>query len=153
MTSGVGQFSAINNIKSALNSNKSVVYSFFLNSSGWNDFQNFWAYDNETAIFDPTPYNGTIEAGGHTVLIVGYDDTTDPNNTYWLVLNSWGAPSNRPDDLFRLKMNMNYDAVYFYSNGGSPYLQHTFQILDSSFEPAYNALMVSNTFPTTMTAG
>jgi hypothetical protein len=153
VTSGVGQFNAINNIKSALNSNKAVVYSFFLNSPGWTNFQNFWAYNSETSIFDPTPYNGTIESGGHAVLIVGYDDTTDPGNPYWLVLNSWGAPSNRPDDLFRLKMNLNYDAVYYSPNGGGPYMQHTFQILDSDFVPAYNAQMVSNTLPATMTAG
>jgi hypothetical protein len=153
VTSGVGQFNAINNIKSALNSNKSVVYSFFLNSPGWTSFQNFWAYDSKASIFDPTPYNGTLEAGGHAVLIVGYDDTTDPANPYWIVLNSWGAPQNRPDGLFRLKMNMNYDAVFFYSNGGTPYLQHTFQILNANFESAYNAQIVSNTIPATMTAG
>ena len=129
-TYGVGQAEAINNIKSALNSNNSVVYSFFYGSAGWTDFDNFW-WKNTSSVFDPRPYNGETETGGHSALIVGYDDSTDSSNPYWLVLNSWGAPSNRPDGLFRVTMNLNYDALYNYS--GYSYQQHTFQILNSSF--------------------
>ena len=130
-TYSVVQATAITNIKSALNSNKAVVYLFHYGNNGWTNFFNFWDYSNETSIFDPTAYNGETRTGGHLVLIVGYDDT-DPSNQYWLALNSWGAPSNRPHGLFRLKMNMPYNAGY-YSSGYGPYQQHTFQILDSDF--------------------
>ena len=130
-TYGKTQATAINNIKSALNSNKAVEYSFYYGDSGWNDFQNFWGDDSETTIFDPTSHNGEVQTGGHSVLIVGYDDSTDPNNPYWLVVNSWGVTSKRPNGLFRLKMNMNYDSVYYYS--GYTYQQHIFEILNSDF--------------------
>jgi len=130
------QSDAINAIKTQLNANKAVEYSFFYGSSGWNDFQNFWSSSNETTIFDPTPHAGETETGGHAVLIVGYDDSTDPGNPYWLVLNSWGASSKRPNGMFRLKMNMNYGAVCYYVYNGQRYSyeQHTFQILNSSFD-------------------
>jgi len=130
-TFGETQATAINNIKSALNSNKAVEYTFFYGASGWDDFYNFWGYNNETTIFDPTSHSGESETGGHSVLIVGYDDSTDPNNPYWLVVNSWGAPSNRPNGLFRLKMNIDYNSLYYES--GDYYTQHLFQYLDSDF--------------------
>jgi hypothetical protein len=45
-------------------------------------------------------------------VIVGYnDDDANPNNHYWIVLNSWGTNNNRPNGLFRLRMNVNYDGV------------------------------------------
>ena len=131
-TYGVGQATAINNIKSALDSNKAVEYMFFYGDSGWVDFFSFWGSKRETSIFDPTPHNGESETAGHAVIIVGYDDSTDPSNPYWLVLNSWGAPTNRPNGLFRVNMSMNYSAVYYY-NGFGPYQQNTFQILNSGF--------------------
>ncbi|MDD5189126.1 MAG: PKD domain-containing protein [Methanoregula sp.] len=81
-------------------------------------------------MFDPTSHSGETQTGGHAVLIVGFDDT-DPNNHYWIVLNSWGNPSNRPHGLFRLKMNINYDAVY--RSGIGNYQQHTFELVNSDF--------------------
>jgi hypothetical protein len=42
---------------------------------------------------------------------VGYDDT-DPNNRYWIMLNSWGKNTLRPNGLFRVNMDMNYDCQY-----------------------------------------
>ena len=89
-------------------------------------FYYFWGSQHNTSMFDPSIFNGGTVAGGHAVLIVGYD-TTDPSNPYWIVLNSWGAPSNRPDGLFRLNMTMNYNAKV-----GS-YYQNWFQIVNSGF--------------------
>jgi hypothetical protein len=43
---------------------------------------------------------------------VGYD-ISDPNNPYWIMLNSWGPTSGRPDGLFRVSMNMNYNSSNF----------------------------------------
>jgi hypothetical protein len=42
---------------------------------------------------------------------VGYDET-DPNNRYWIMLNSWGNTTGRPAGIFRMKMDMNYDCSY-----------------------------------------
>ena len=133
-TYGVGQATAINTIKGDLNSNQPVVYTFHLPDAGWTDFFNFWNTYPETGWYNPSYYNGFTDDGGHEVLIVGYDDSTDTNTPYWIVVNSWGAPSNRPDGLFRLYMNMNYDAV-FYESGGGPYQQNTFYVLNSVFTP------------------
>ena len=52
-------------------------------------------------------YSGGPDKGAHTVLCLGYNDT-DPNNRYWILLNSWGAPNNRPHGLFLLSMDLNY---------------------------------------------
>ena len=45
------------------------------------------------------------------MLCVGYDDT-DPNNRYWIMLNSWGASPGRPNGLFRMNMDMDYSCSY-----------------------------------------
>jgi hypothetical protein len=42
---------------------------------------------------------------------VGYDET-DINNRYWIMLNSWGTTPARPNGLFRVNMDMNYDCHY-----------------------------------------
>jgi C1A family cysteine protease len=106
-----GQDAAVNNIKSSLDANKAVVYSFWYGNPGWSAFDEFWSTSDETTIFNPDSYAGEDVNSGHSVLIVGYNDTV-PGSEYWLVLNSWGSRINRPNDLFRLKMYMNYDAAY-----------------------------------------
>ena len=140
-----GQATAINNIKSSLNANKAVVYSFFYGDAGWSNFFTFWDMANETTIFNPDPYAGENISSGHAVLIVGYDDSV-PGSEYWLVLNSWGSTPNRPNDLFRLKMYMNYDAAY----NSNMQEQHYFQILNSGFSTV--SVPVAN-FTTNTSAG
>ena len=129
-TFGVGNSTAITNLKAALDSSHSVIYSYYLPSAGWNDFSEFWGSGKNTSMFDTSFYNGQVIAGGHAVLIVGYN-TTDPVNPYLLVVNSWGATTNRTDGTFRLNMSMNYDAVAYES--GETYQQNQFQILTSDF--------------------
>ncbi len=131
-TTGVGQSTAIANIKSAIDNNKAVYYSFHFGNTGWSAFQYNWSYVAESVIFNPDSYGGEADAGGHGVLIVGYD-STDPSNPYWIVLNSWGAPSGRPNGLYRLKMDMNYDNYFTY--GSYAYYQHKFYVLDAVFDP------------------
>jgi len=129
-TTEVNQSTAINNIKNILHQNKGVDYSFCLaNNTDWNVFFNFWDNQNETVLWDPTPFFGHIwippglpNAGGcHEVVIVGYNDD-DPNadNHYWIVLNSWGtgATNNRPNGLFHLKMNIDYKGTLLVSPSG-----------------------------------
>ena len=98
-TDGVGQAAAINNIKSALNSNQPVVYSFRLPGVGSTTFDNFWDnYPEMSYVYDPSVYNDYMldnPAWAHAVLIVGYDNSADTSIPYWIVVNSWGAPSNR----------------------------------------------------------
>jgi hypothetical protein len=115
-TQGVGKDIAIYNIKNVLHQGKAVWFGFFLpNSNAWNNFFQFWDSKKENAVWQPDlacgkAYNNQ-EGGGHAVLCVGYDDT-DPNNRYWILLNSWGASSNRPNGLFLMSMDMNYDCSY-----------------------------------------
>jgi hypothetical protein len=111
-TQTVSQAQAISNIKNVLNQNKAVWFAFFMGtSSDWNSFYSFWNIQSESVLwnFDDTcgkPYE-PIHAGGHAVLCVGYNDD-DPNNSYWIMLNSWGTTPGRPNGLFRVDMDMDY---------------------------------------------
>jgi serine protease len=147
-TQGVPQATAINNIKSALSNNHPVIIGYHYAPATANAFHKFWGSQPETSIWDPSRYNGDSGAGGHIMLIVGYDDKTDPNNPYWLVVNSWGAPGNRPDGTFRLAMNMNYSAmVYPPEEKARSMPQHFFQILDVTFADTPSVPVVSGVSP------
>jgi len=114
LTHSVGQAQAIANIKAALNQNKPVWFGFFMSTSAdWTAFSNFWANQNETAVWSDFFFGKawTSGGGGHAVLVVGYNDD-DPANPYWIMLNSWGtAGGRRPNGLFRVAMNLNYDGA------------------------------------------
>ena len=115
-TQGVGKDASIANIKNVLKQGKAIWFGFFLpDNSAWNNFFSFWDSQKESAVWKPDLACGKLyndrEGGGHAVLCVGYDDT-DPNNRYWIMLNSWGASSNRPNGLFLMNMDMNYDCGY-----------------------------------------
>ena len=102
----------IANIKNVLNQNKAVVFDFYMVSSDWSTFSSWWSTQPNTAIWSGNfscgaNYNQTW--AGHSVLCVGYDDTnTDPTQQYWILLNSWGTTSGRPDGTFRIPMHYNY---------------------------------------------
>ncbi|MBM4145207.1 MAG: hypothetical protein FJ240_02880 [Nitrospira sp.] len=114
-TGSITQDTAINNIKNILNQNKAVWFGFYLaNQTDWNAFFNFWGAQTENAVWNPDPYCGRTwddySGGGHAVLIVGYnDEVAEP---YWIVLNSWGTSGGgRPNGLFRMRMQMNYNCT------------------------------------------
>ena len=115
-TRGVGSTQARANIKAVLEGDRAVYLALRLpDQAAWDAFEQFWRSQPETAVFDLSPYDGrtwTSTAGGHAVLVVGYDDT-DSANPYWTVLNSWGTSNGqRPHGTFRLSMNLNYDGTY-----------------------------------------
>jgi len=115
-TIGVGKETSISNIKNVLAQGKAVWFAFFLPDSGaWSSFRSFWNAQGESAVWQPDFACGSqydyANGGGHAVLCVGYDDT-DPNNRYWIMLNSWGSSGLRPGGLFRVNMDMNYDCGY-----------------------------------------
>jgi len=103
------QTTAINNIKNILQQQKGVWYAFYL-ANFTTGFRNFWNGQNETVIWDPDTqcgwnYGTGADPGGHAVTIVGYnDDAASTDDHYWIVLNSWGSSTGRPNGLFRMKM-------------------------------------------------
>jgi hypothetical protein len=130
-TWGIEKEEAIANIKNVLGQGKGVWYGFFLpNQTAWAKFFNFWGYQPECTVWQPednsTTYNFN-NGGGHAVLCVGYNDK-DPNNRYWIMLNSWGATKGRPDGLFMVSIDMNYSGTY--SGLGNA---HYWMTLDANF--------------------
>jgi len=132
-TFGVEKIAAINNIKSALNNGLPVLYAFNYNTDDMKTFKSWWHNQPETAVFDPSRFASDGGGAAHLTLIVGYDDITDPKNPYWLVVNSWGAPPNRPDGTFRISMNMNYNAPVSGKQKANVVQQQSFHIIDASF--------------------
>ena len=135
VTHGVGRDQAVANIKNVLHQNKAVWFAYFLPTrEDWLEFGNFWSYQPESAIWNPDFSCGhtwiSSEAGGHAVLCVGYNDT-DPDNSYWIILNSWGTTNGRPNGLFHLDMNMNYDC--YYEMDGVYYYSFLWQTLDVDY--------------------
>ncbi|HVV71563.1 MAG TPA: C1 family peptidase, partial [Verrucomicrobiae bacterium] len=118
-TAGVGQAQAIANLKNALNQNKAMVFGFFLpDSAAWNEFDTWFANQPESAVwsnYHPGATYGT-GGGGHAVLCVGYNDD-DPANGYWIMVNSWGTTAGRPNGIFRVAMNLDYDCTLQSANG------------------------------------
>lgn len=107
---GATQSSAINFIKSTLVNNKGIWFAFFFTSAEWSNFYSYWKNQPETGIWQSSSYSSYDS--GHAVLCVGYDET-DPNNRYWIMLNSWGTTSGRPNGLFRVSMDSSvYTARY-----------------------------------------
>ncbi|MCX6673129.1 MAG: PKD domain-containing protein [Methanothrix sp.] len=110
---GLAKETAISNIKNVLLQGKAIWFAYYLpDSSAWSNFFSFWSAQPETAVWQPDYACGRSynyqSGGGHAVLCVGYDDT-NPNNRYWIMLNSWGTTAGRPAGLFRVNMDMNYD--------------------------------------------
>ena len=146
ITHGVGQETAIANIKAALNENKPVWFGFFMSTNeNWNAFFDFWLNQGETTVWDGF-FHGIpcgSECAGHAVLIVGYNDD-DPGNRYWVALNSWGTTAGRPNGLFRISMDLNYDGT------SSPGLYNLFfQTLDVSYDSGLPAPVLNAEPPTT----
>jgi hypothetical protein len=101
-----GQASAIANIKAQLNANHPVPFCYFMTSAGWNAFDSFWSNSPASAIFPIDSYHGGSNGGGHCVCCVGFDDS----DSTWIMLNSWGTTSTRPDGTFKIPQALTYTA-------------------------------------------
>jgi hypothetical protein len=132
-THGVGQATAIANIKNVLHQNRAVWFGFFMPTKADGDnFKSFWNNQGETVIWNPDFSCGHTwsQGWGHAVLCVGYNDD-DPNNRYWVIVNSWGtAGGGRPNGIFRLDMDMNYDCTFY---DGALYYSFYWQTLDIDY--------------------
>lgn len=130
-TQNVAQWEAIANIKYMLDHDNAIFFGFFVPSSGgWVAFSNFWKYEEESTAYNiDVGCNKTGPKAGHAVLCVGYDDS-DPENSYWVMLNSWGTTGDRPNGLFRINMDMDYAGTT--TPGGNDYC-FFWQTLDVSF--------------------
>lgn len=124
---------AILNIKKMLDSRYPVDFSSYFTPEEYIGFNNFWSLYSDEYLFQ---WGGVEEnrtnAGGHEMLIVGYEDDTDL--PYWTVLNSWGiADGNRTQGTFRMPQNIDY--VNSYVNiGGERYSQFAFDVVDVNFD-------------------
>jgi hypothetical protein len=136
-THAVGQAAAIANIKDVLDNDNAIYFSFCLpDKDDWDNFKkDFWRDQSETAVWSPDYSCGHTwidgEGGCHAVLCVGYDDT-DSDNKYWTMLNSWGTAGGRPNGLFRVDMDINYDCTVVLPDG--IYYSLNWQMLDIDFE-------------------
>ena len=142
------QSQAISNIKNVLAQNKAIWFGFFLpNQEDWNQFMTFWSGQDENTLWSFDYSHGhqwTENGGGHAVLLVGYNE--DAPQPYWILLNSWGAPSGRPNGLFRMKMDMKYDLFHY--DGSRQEQALYFQTLDVQFSGVDPSECSYSVFPT-----
>lgn len=128
----VSQAQAITNIKAALNQNKAVWFGFFMGSTtDWDNFDDFWESQPESAQWTNfNPGEAYTSGAGHAMLCVGYDDN-DPAGPAWIMVNSWGTTSGRPDGTMEVSQNINYSGTYVYDS--VPYQQLYFETLNVQF--------------------
>jgi len=116
----VGTVEAVANVRAELDADRALFVGFTLpNATARIAFQKFWANDNESDVWDPSPWLAADEDGAafsHAVTCVGYD-ARDPDNGYWIMLNSWGtADGRRPSGTFRMRMDLDYDLPVYHDH-------------------------------------
>jgi len=106
-------------------------------------FTDFWYDLPETEVWNPP--SGLVCTQDncpscHAVVCTGYNDT-DPDNRYWVMLNSWGtAYGNRPNGLFRVNMDMNYSSIITDQCVDPPdtFASYYWETIDVTFKPLNN---------------
>jgi hypothetical protein len=114
---GVTREQAIADIQAALLGGQAVGFTFATNFTASDGFYAFWDQQPESALWH-NGYEGAVASypyagwGGHMVTLVGWDASDpDPANWYWIALNQWGITPARPDQCFRLPMQLDYGAT------------------------------------------
>lgn len=95
---------AISAIKSTLNMNIPIAFTFFVSNSEYTALKSWWWSADENSVFssfDLMPGGSDV---GHTVALVGYDDS----DSSWILLNSWGTTNGRPNGTFKIPQNIGY---------------------------------------------
>ncbi len=120
----VGTGAAVANVRAELDADRAVFVGFTLpNATARRAFRDFWLNGNDTDVWDPTPWlgaDGEGDAFSHAVACVGYD-ARDPENRYWVMLNSWGtADGRRPLGTFRMRMDLDYDLPVYRDHPDGP---------------------------------
>ncbi|GEM_PF-3938998 len=151
LTHDVGSEQAIENIKNVLEQNKAIWFSVTWNSNELkSDFETFFNGGPENALWNQDSTCGqsipSYGGFGHAMLCVGYDDE-NPDDRYWIILNSWGQSPGHPDGLLRFNMDMNYDCKYILPNGGSSYA-FNWQTLNVTFDDSLYPTPTPTTIPT-----
>lgn len=128
----------VQKIKHYINNNFPVVMEFCFTAA--NNFTKFWLDGNEDDVWDMSyispnaPSNSTYSSDCHAVLITGYNDLSDNDDENYLeILNSWGTPSNRPNGIFKTKLNMNYGLKFKTGNGYSYKLINGLFVINPNF--------------------
>ena len=132
-THNVTQEQAISNIKNVLNQDKPIWFSFtFSTYDDWGPFVDFWNNQSEEDTFNPNYSCGHDwnSGGSHAVVCVGYNDD-DPENSYWIMVNSYGTTPNRPNGIFRMDMDMMYHCTHFYD--GNPFYNFWFDTMEIDY--------------------
>lgn len=94
---------AISAIKAQIDHKVPVVISFFLSKAGWSEFEDWWDSSSEDVVWTGFEDSRGSEAG-HASTLVGYDD----GDHSWILLNSWGTTSVRPNGLIRIPQDLAY---------------------------------------------
>ena len=137
VTRGVGESQAIANIKAQVDRGRPVFVGLtFPNQAAVSSFLSLWYGGGESALWDPTPFDGAAwdpsHGAAHAVLCVGYD-VSDPENPYWIMLNSMGtAGGQRPAGTFRMAMDLDYDAIYPHDY---PLYPAQWEVIEAAFAP------------------
>lgn len=123
-------------VKNCIAKKQAVTVSYVTDFESPDGFTQWWNTTDENTLWI-NPFEGKSldnkTWGSHNVLIVGYDASdADPAKHHWIVLNSWGAPLNRPNGIFRLPMRMNYGALY--QGETKPDYCYRFQYFDIQFQ-------------------
>ena len=102
------------NVMAALNNGYPVQIDFFV----YGDFYDFWYEQTQDDLYMfPDNINYPEAYGAHAVIIVGYDvSSSNKDDHYWIVVNSWGTTYSRPNGIFKLKMNQafNENSIFEY---------------------------------------
>lgn len=131
----VGTRTAVANIRAELDADRALFVGFTLpNETARMAFRDYWNNGTEADVWDPSPWlsaSGDGTAFSHAVACVGYD-TRDPENRYWVMLNSWGtANGRRSSGTFRMRMEIDYNLPAYRDHPDGPAI--AFEAVDIEF--------------------